>query len=109
VNIHASAISQEPFANTSTGSARCRAAPGSLCIQATWPATSPRVIRPIPWAASCSAGAGKPYTKVDVGYVAERTISSYNAGDTFYVTATNYDAEGNESVMGEVLEMAVLQ
>jgi len=54
-------------------------------------------------------GAGKPYTKVDVGYVAERTISSYNAGDTFYVTATNYDAEGNESVMGEVLEMAVLQ
>jgi hypothetical protein len=52
-------------------------------------------------------GTGKPYTQVDVGYVAEYIISAYNAGDTFYVTATSYDADGNESVMGEILKVQV--
>jgi len=52
-------------------------------------------------------GTNKPRAQVDVGFVETYTISAYNTGDTFYITATSHDAEGNESIMGEIFKVQI--
>jgi len=49
----------------------------------------------------------RSYTIVDVGDVTSHTISDYSAGDIFWISATSYDSDGNESVFSETLRVEV--
>ncbi len=49
-----------------------------------------------------------PTTEIDAGSATEQVITDLTEGETYYFGAKSYDADGNTSVMSDILEYVVV-